>query len=59
MADNRLVIMSIHQPRFSIFKLFETLTLLSLGSVVYQGHATHAVEYFGRLGERTYNVSYV
>ncbi|XP_064405231.1 broad substrate specificity ATP-binding cassette transporter ABCG2-like isoform X2 [Halichondria panicea] len=50
MEDNRLVILSIHQPRYSIFKLFDSLTLLSLGSVIYQGKASHVVNYFGRLG---------
>ncbi|XP_064405232.1 broad substrate specificity ATP-binding cassette transporter ABCG2-like [Halichondria panicea] len=50
MEDNRLVILSIHQPRYSIFKLFDSLTLLSLGSVIYQGKASHVVKYFGRLG---------
>jgi ABC-type multidrug transport system ATPase subunit len=44
--------MSIHQPRYSIFKLFDTLTLLSLGSMVYHGQAGEALEYFDRsLGE--------
>ncbi len=51
MEDNRLVILSIHQPRYSIFKLFDTLTLLSLGSVIYQGKASHVINYFGRLGK--------
>ena len=43
--------MSIHQPRYSIFKLFDTLTLLSLGSVVYQGSSHKVLEYFEKIGK--------
>ena len=48
-GDN-IVIMSIHQPRYSIFKLFDSLTLLSLGNVVYHGQASNALEYFHNAG---------
>ena len=47
---NNIVIMSIHQPRYSIFKLFDTLTLLSAGNVVYHGQANNALEYFHGAG---------
>ena len=47
---NHIVIMSIHQPRFSIFKLLDTLTLLSIGKVVYHGQANNALEYFSTAG---------
>ena len=47
---NRVVIMSIHQPRYSIFKLFDSLTLLSKGQLVYHGPALATLEYFERLG---------
>ena len=43
--------MSIHQPRYSIFKLFDSLTLLSVGNMVYHGSAHKALEYFDRIGE--------
>ncbi len=43
--------MSIHQPRYSIFKFFDTLTLLSGGDLVYHGPTTHCVDYFGRIGK--------
>ena len=49
-TSNRIVIMSIHQPRYSIFKLFDTLTLLSVGNMVYHGPAGQALAYFSRLG---------
>ena len=42
--------MAIHQPRYSIFKLFDTLTLLSRGDVIYHGQAYGAINYFSELG---------
>ncbi|XP_077207207.1 broad substrate specificity ATP-binding cassette transporter ABCG2-like isoform X2 [Paroedura picta] len=46
----RTIIFSIHQPRYSIFKLFDSLTLLALGKVLYHGPAKNAVEYFRSVG---------
>jgi len=46
----RNVIMSIHQPRYSIFALFDRLVLLSRGSVVYMGEAKESVQYFKSIG---------
>ncbi|XP_015271982.1 PREDICTED: ATP-binding cassette sub-family G member 2-like [Gekko japonicus] len=46
----RTIIFSIHQPRYSIFKLFDSLTLLALGKVLYHGPAKHALEYFRSVG---------
>ena len=43
--------MSIHQPRYAIFKLFDSLTLLSRGEVVYHGNAQAILPYFQSLGE--------
>lgn len=40
------VIFSIHQPRYSIFKLFHTLMLLAQGQVIYHGPASLALEHF-------------
>lgn len=45
------MIMSIHQPRYSIFKTFDTLSLLSLGEFVYQGPANEAMKYFEDIGD--------
>ncbi|XP_068691451.1 broad substrate specificity ATP-binding cassette transporter ABCG2-like isoform X2 [Montipora foliosa] len=42
----KTVIMSIHQPRYSIFKTFDTISLLSNGEFVYQGPANQAMKYF-------------
>ena len=49
-SGNRIVIMSIHQPRYSIFKLFDSLTMLSLGNLVYHGPTSQALIYFNNLG---------
>nr|XP_056705898.1 broad substrate specificity ATP-binding cassette transporter ABCG2-like [Euleptes europaea] len=46
----RTIIFSIHQPRYSIFKLFDSLTLLALGKVLYHGPANNALEYFRSVG---------
>ncbi|NXG40106.1 ABCG2 protein, partial [Dromaius novaehollandiae] len=46
----RTIIFSIHQPRYSIFKLFDSLTLLALGKVLYHGPAMQALEYFRSIG---------
>ncbi|NXP48287.1 ABCG2 protein, partial [Heliornis fulica] len=46
----RTIIFSIHQPRYSIFKLFDSLTLLALGRVLYHGPAKQALEYFSSIG---------
>ncbi|NXM59542.1 ABCG2 protein, partial [Illadopsis cleaveri] len=46
----RTIIFSIHQPRYSIFKLFDSLTLLASGKVLYHGAAKHALEYFSSIG---------
>jgi len=44
------VVMSIHQPRGSIYNLFDDLLLLSEGRVMYDGTAAGAAAYFGSLG---------
>ncbi|XP_037760970.1 broad substrate specificity ATP-binding cassette transporter ABCG2 [Chelonia mydas] len=46
----RTIIFSIHQPRYSIFKLFDSLTLLALGKVLYHGPAKQALNYFSSIG---------
>jgi len=40
------VISSIHQPRYSIYKLFDTLMLLSDGESVFHGPASEALNFF-------------
>ncbi|XP_035531430.1 broad substrate specificity ATP-binding cassette transporter ABCG2-like [Morone saxatilis] len=51
MANNgRTIILSIHQPRYSIYRLFDSLTLLVNGKQVYHGPAPRALEYFSDIG---------
>ena len=44
--DGRVIIMSIHQPRYSILKLCDNLTLLSKGAIIYHGSQKEALPYF-------------
>lgn len=49
--QGRTIIMSIHQPRYSIYKLFDSLTLLVGGKMVYHGPSLNALDYFTNIGE--------
>jgi ABC-type multidrug transport system ATPase subunit len=49
-AKGRTIVTSIHQPRSSIYSLFDDLILLSEGQLMYSGPASTLVDYFGRLG---------
>nr|XP_018669244.1 ATP-binding cassette sub-family G member 2-like [Ciona intestinalis] len=49
-SGGRNIIMSIHQPRYSIFSLFDRLGLLNKGNIVYRGVAKQAVHYFKDIG---------
>jgi ABC-type multidrug transport system ATPase subunit len=42
--DGRTIIASIHQPSSEVFELFDTLTLLSGGKLIYFGYANNAIE---------------
>ncbi|XP_041841126.1 broad substrate specificity ATP-binding cassette transporter ABCG2 [Melanotaenia boesemani] len=46
----RTVILSIHQPRYTIYRLFDSLTLLVNGKQVYHGPAQRALDYFSDIG---------
>ncbi|CAM4957970.1 unnamed protein product [Rotaria socialis] len=48
--QGRTIIFSIHQPRYSIFKLFDTITLLSEGEMLYHGPARNVLDYFSHQG---------
>ncbi|XP_064917920.1 broad substrate specificity ATP-binding cassette transporter ABCG2 isoform X2 [Columba livia] len=48
--QGKTIIFSIHQPRYSIFRLFDNLTLLAAGRVLYHGPAQHAIQYFQSIG---------
>uniref|UniRef100_H0X7R1 ATP-binding cassette sub-family G member 8 n=1 Tax=Otolemur garnettii TaxID=30611 RepID=H0X7R1_OTOGA len=47
---NRLVLLSLHQPRSDIFRLFDLVLLMTSGTTVYLGAAQHMVEYFTTIG---------
>jgi ABC-type multidrug transport system ATPase subunit len=48
--NNRIVISVIHQPRSSIYEMFDKLLLLSCGRTIYLGPANTAKEYFKASG---------
>ena len=48
--QGKLIIIAIHQPRYAIYKLFDSITLLSRGRTVYHGQAKSAIDYFANLG---------
>ncbi|XP_069868913.1 broad substrate specificity ATP-binding cassette transporter ABCG2 [Dipodomys merriami] len=48
--QGRTIIFSIHQPRYSIFKLFDSLTLLASGKLMFHGPAQKALDYFASAG---------
>eukprot|EP00879_Flechtneria_rotunda_P017959 GHRR01018823.1.p1 GENE.GHRR01018823.1~~GHRR01018823.1.p1 ORF type:complete len:592 (+),score=216.60 GHRR01018823.1:138-1913(+) len=49
-SSGHTVVCSIHQPRSSIFAMFDDLLLLSEGRCVYWGPADIALDYFEQLG---------
>ncbi|CAI5784683.1 ATP-binding cassette sub-family G member 2-like isoform X1 [Podarcis lilfordi] len=48
--QGKTIIFSIHQPRYSIFRLFDKLTLLAAGRMLYHGPAQNAIEFFKSSG---------
>lgn len=48
--DGRTVICTVHQPRSSVFEMFDDLVLLANGQVVYSGISARALEYFQTQG---------
>ncbi|CAM9226449.1 unnamed protein product, partial [Chrysoparadoxa australica] len=49
-GEGNTVMVSIHQPRSSIYTLFDDILLLSDGRVMYHGPRTEASDYFAELG---------
>uniref|UniRef100_A0A673N9B8 Broad substrate specificity ATP-binding cassette transporter ABCG2 n=1 Tax=Sinocyclocheilus rhinocerous TaxID=307959 RepID=A0A673N9B8_9TELE len=49
-GQERTIIMSVHQPRYSIYRLFDSLTLLVNGKQVYHGPTQDALDYFANIG---------
>lgn len=48
----KTVIATVHQPRSTMYDLFDQLLVLNQGRTVYQGPAKNATSYFARLGFR-------
>ncbi|GAB1289922.1 ATP-binding cassette sub-family G member 3 [Apodemus speciosus] len=46
----RIIIFSINQPQYSIFRFFDSLTLVASGKVMFHGPARDALEYFTSAG---------
>lgn len=46
----KIVILTIHQPRSDVFKMFDKIGLLSMGEIAYFGKSTQMVEYFQDVG---------
>ncbi|GAB1289923.1 ATP-binding cassette sub-family G member 3 [Apodemus speciosus] len=46
----RTIIFSINQPQYSIFRFFDSLTLVASGKVMFHGPARDALEYFTSAG---------
>ncbi|XP_078081256.1 broad substrate specificity ATP-binding cassette transporter ABCG2-like, partial [Mustelus asterias] len=53
----KTIIFSVHQPRYSMFKQFDSLTLLTNGKLMYHGHAKHCIDYFKTIGYKFYSQS--
>lgn len=47
---NRLVLLSVHQPRSDIFRLFDLVLFMSSGITLYSGAAQDMVGYFTQMG---------
>ena len=48
--EGRLIVVTLHQPRYAILQLLERVTLLSAGETVYHGQWSDATGYFSELG---------
>ncbi|XP_078284434.1 broad substrate specificity ATP-binding cassette transporter ABCG2-like [Rhinoraja longicauda] len=48
--NGRSIVFSIHQPCYSICKMFDYITLMSKGEIVYQGPGGETTGYFNDLG---------
>ena len=49
-GEGRLIVVTLHQPRYAILRLLERVTLLSAGETVYHGQWSDATGYFSELG---------
>nr|XP_040148097.1 broad substrate specificity ATP-binding cassette transporter ABCG2-like [Ictidomys tridecemlineatus] len=57
--QGRTIIFTIHHPCYSIFRLFDSLTILASGELMYHGPAQKALEYFQSAGLVRKEIPYV
>ncbi|KAJ3322919.1 ATP-binding cassette sub- G member 2 [Boothiomyces sp. JEL0866] len=50
LKQNKMVVMTVHQPRTDIIELFDNILLLSAGETLWLGSTSDALEHFGKLG---------
>ena len=55
----RTIVFSIHQPRYSIYRLFGSLMMLSKGEVVYHGSTSEALTHFKSIGNHANDSLYI
>ncbi|XP_013008220.1 broad substrate specificity ATP-binding cassette transporter ABCG2-like isoform X2 [Cavia porcellus] len=48
--QGRTIIFSIRQPRHSVFKIFDSITLLAAGKLIFHGPVQSAIEHFASAG---------
>ena len=58
-VKGRTIIFSIHQPRYSIYRLFDSLMMLSMGEVVYHGPTSEALTHFKSIGNHPNDFFYI
>lgn len=49
-SHNKLVVMTVHQPRSDIFTLLDCIGIMSMGEIVYFGPRVDMMGYFSELG---------
>ena len=58
-VKGRTIVLSIHQPRYSIYRLFDSLMMLSMGEVVYHGPTSEALTHFKSIGNHVNKSLYI
>ncbi|KNC77312.1 hypothetical protein SARC_10225, partial [Sphaeroforma arctica JP610] len=49
-ASGRTVVATLHQPSSELFHMFDDLTLMAMGRIMYMGESSQTVKYFADLG---------
>lgn len=48
--QGKIILLTIHQPRSDIFRMFDQVGIMAYGKLVYFGGSEDMMEYFGKLG---------